>query len=180
MAPSVAPTEFMVVALLPLWGALLGCLGATAIPVYVIVLLWIVLTRVEQRLLHLSNAYLLVSVVAGLAWLRFPPAFETAVASHAAARAAMIALAWVARPAASGQPLAVSSWAAAVAIGTTVAVVFAALDYRRAIAICAGAYLVVRLVREFVYRRSGGIDSTALAATKGLTELMAVLVCSLL
>jgi hypothetical protein len=139
-----------------------------------------VLTWMEQRVLHLSNAYLLVSIVAGAVWLRFPSAAGVVVAVHAAARAAMIGLAWVARPGASGPALDITSWAALAGIGTGVVVVFMALDYRRAVAICVGGYLVVRVVRELAYRRRGGVDKTALAAAKGLTEVMAVVVCSLL
>jgi hypothetical protein len=43
-----------------------------------------------------------------------------------------------------------------------------------------GAYFVVRLVREWSYRRKGGIDNAALGAAKGLTEVLAVLICSIL
>jgi hypothetical protein len=184
MAPSVAPTELMVVALLPLWGALLGGLSAINDTPYVIVVLWIALAWAEQRVLRLSSAYLLSTVLAfvvsGAVWGRFPPTIETAMTGPAVARAAMIALAWVSRPAASGLALAISTWAALAAMGTAILIAFAALDYRRALAMGVGAYLVVRLMREWSYRRKGGIDNTSLAVAKGLTEVMCVVVGTLL
>jgi len=168
----------MVVALLPLWGALLG---AGKFPVWVLVPAWIVLARIEQRVLRLSNAYLIASVAAGAVWWGLGSrALEGAIAAHAIARASMIALAWTSRPAASGVPLAVSTWEALVAISTALLIAFVALDLRPAVAAVAAAYLVVRVVRQWFYRSKGGVDATALAIAKGSTEAAVALAATLL
>ena len=185
MAPARAPQKSMVIALLPVWGALVGAVGAQLLergtPVWVVLLAWIVCTRLEQRVLRLSNWYLLASALAaGVWWAAAPVAMGPAVTAHAAGRAAMISLAWISRPAASGSPLPVTTWGACAAIGVGGLVIFAARPIRPAVAVLAVACLVVRLVREWSYRRNGGVGQVDLAVAKGVTEVSIVVLLRLL
>ena len=179
----------MAVALFPLWGAAFSFAAVAALlwgaPVWVVLLTWVALASLEQRILRLSNAYLLGSALAAAGWwLAFPRlttcgVFVTTFPAHAAARAALVALAWVSRPAARGLAISVTSKSALAAIGIGASAALTLPD-RRTAALIVGAYLIVRLVREWSYRTKGGVDDTSLALVKGLTEIAAVLIYTFL
>ena len=185
MAPARAPQKSMVIALLPVWGALVGAVGAQLLergtPVWVVLLAWIVCTRLEQRVLRLSNWYLLASALAaGVWWAAAPFTLGSAVIAHAVARAAIISLVWISRPAASGSTLPVTTWGSCVAIAGGACAAFAVLPIRSAVSVLALACLVVRMVREWSYRRNGGVGQVDLAVAKGVTEVSIVVLLRLL
>jgi adenosylcobinamide-GDP ribazoletransferase len=103
---------------------------------------------------------------------------EVCVAAQALPRAAMVALAWVSRPAGTGLGLAFSSTlttpAALVAIAQGIAVALI-LGTRAAVAIVAGAYFIVRLARWYFYRRIGGVNGDCLGATEQILEIFVLL-----
>jgi adenosylcobinamide-GDP ribazoletransferase len=99
---------------------------------------------------------------------------EALVASQAVPRAAMVTLAWVARPVGSklGSVLAASlgSGAALAAIAQGVA---AALwcGFRPGLAILAGSAVILRLLRAWFYRRLGGVNGDCLGFTEQIFEV---------
>jgi adenosylcobinamide-GDP ribazoletransferase len=96
------------------------------------------------------------------------------LAAQAVPRAAMVALAWVSRPAGDGLGLAFSSsLTTAAAIAAIVEGVAAALltGWRPALLIVAGCYVFVRVARWYFYRRIGGVNGDCLGATEQLLEV---------
>jgi adenosylcobinamide-GDP ribazoletransferase len=103
---------------------------------------------------------------------------EICVAAQAVPRAAMVALAWVSRPAGVGLGHAFSS-----TLTTTGAVlamaqgIAAALlcGLSAAVVMIGGAYVIVRLGRWYFYRRIGGVNGDCLGATEQLLEIFVLL-----
>lgn len=174
----------------PLWGAVLGAAGAgifvavgRAIPPSLAALLtvafWTGLSgvpREDARIGAAGAAALILSVVArwqALEHLANPQVLVICIAAQAAPRAAMVALAWVSRPAGSGL-LAFSSTlttpAALAAIALGIAASFLG-GFRAGVIIIAGTYLILRLAQWHCYKRIGGINLNCLAATEQALEI---------
>ncbi len=96
------------------------------------------------------------------------------IAAHAVPRAAIVALAWVSRPAGDGLGLVFSSSLTSMAaIGAILQGVAAAMlpGWRPALLLVAGAYAIVRGARAYFYHRIGGINGDCLGATEQLLEI---------
>jgi cobalamin synthase len=103
-----------------------------------------------------------------------PRVLEMCIAAQAVPRAAMVALAWVSRPAGTGLGLALSSTLTTpIALASIAQGILAALacGLRPAVAISLGAYLVVRLARWYSYQSIGGVNSNILGATQQVLEI---------
>jgi adenosylcobinamide-GDP ribazoletransferase len=100
------------------------------------------------------------------------------VAAQAVPRAAMVALAWVSRPAGDGLALAFSSsLTTTAAVGAIAQGLAAALlpGWRPALLIVAGCYVFVRIARWYFYRRIGGVNGDCLGATEQLVEVFTLI-----
>jgi adenosylcobinamide-GDP ribazoletransferase len=100
--------------------------------------------------------------------------WEIVIASQTLPRAGMVALAWVSRPVGSGLGLAFSS--TLTTSGALIAIaqgIIAALvcGLRPGLTLIVGAYLVIRLMRDYFYRRIGGVNGDCLGATEQLLEI---------
>lgn len=99
---------------------------------------------------------------------------EIFIASQTVPRAAMVALAWVSRPAGTGLGFAFSSTlttaGALVAIIQGIAAAFLC-GLRGGIVILLAAYLLIRLARWYFYRRIGGVNGDCLGATEQILEI---------
>lgn len=96
------------------------------------------------------------------------------IAAHAVPRAAIVALAWVSRPAGDGLGLAFSSsLSTGIAVTAMLQGLVAAIlpGWRPALLILAGAYVLVRGARAYFYRRIGGVNGDCLGATEQLLEI---------
>jgi adenosylcobinamide-GDP ribazoletransferase len=100
--------------------------------------------------------------------------FEIFIAAQAVPRAAIVALAWVSRPAGTGLGLAFSSTlstpVALFAIAQGIAAAFAC-GARGGFVIIAIAYLMIRGAQFYFYRRIGGINGDCLGATEQILEI---------
>jgi adenosylcobinamide-GDP ribazoletransferase len=103
-----------------------------------------------------------------------PRVIEACIAAQAVPRAALVALAWVSRPAGAGLGLAFSSTlttsAALIALAQGI-VAAMACGLRAGLVMVVGAYLVVRLARWYFYRRIGGVNGDCLGAAEQLMEI---------
>jgi len=99
---------------------------------------------------------------------------EIFIASQTVPRVAMVALAWVSRPAGTGLGLAFSSTlstsAALLAIAQGIAAAFLC-GARAGGAIIIAAYLLIRIARWYFYRRIGGVNGDCLGATEQVLEI---------
>src|SRR5262249_36600047 len=99
---------------------------------------------------------------------------EIMIASQAVPRAAIVALAWISRPAGTGLGLAFSSTlttpAAALAILQGI-VAALACGIRPGVVILLGSYLVIRMTQSYFYKRIGGINGDCLGATEQILEI---------
>lgn len=106
--------------------------------------------------------------------LSTPRVLEVFIASQAVPRAAIVALAWVSRPAGTGLGLAFSSTlttpAALIALAQGLVAAFL-LGVRPGVAIGIGTYLIIRVARWYFYRRIGGINGDCLGATEQILEI---------
>lgn len=106
--------------------------------------------------------------------LATPRVWEVLIASQAAPRAAMVALAWIARPTGTGLGLAFSSTLstpvaiAAMAQGVAAAFLCGA---RPGVLILAGGYILIRGAQMYFYRRIGGVNGDCLGAAEQLMEI---------
>jgi adenosylcobinamide-GDP ribazoletransferase len=184
----------------PLVGAALGVAGAG---IYMIVpssygpLACVVFWAVAGRVLHegsrmtsAADAAVMCGVVARLLALHdFAGAYFTApgilvvcIAAQAVPRAAIVGLAYVSRPSGTGLGYALSSTlttpaaVAALAQGILAAFLCGA---RAGVVLIVGTFLIVRLAREFAYKRCGGVDGDCLGATEQVLEIfiLAVFAC---
>jgi adenosylcobinamide-GDP ribazoletransferase len=96
------------------------------------------------------------------------------IAAQAVPRAAMVALAWVSRPAGTGLGLAFSSTltttAAIIAIVQGIVAAFL-VGPRSGILICTVSYAAIRIARWYFYRRIGGVNGDCLGATEQVLEI---------
>lgn len=186
----------IVAALYPLWGALLG--GTDTVlwlrPFFFmpflfaagwLLIVWLLAGVAEARFLavpawrHVLGAvalspvwfYVLVNVISDRRLLL------VAVAAHSVARASVVAMAWVSRPAKEGVALCtnLNSLSAGLAIGCG-GIAALLCGIRPAVLMLLVGSLVIRLLREWYYRRLGGINATALSITQRITELSTLLI----
>jgi adenosylcobinamide-GDP ribazoletransferase len=103
-----------------------------------------------------------------------PRILEVCIVAQTVPRAAMVALAWLSRPSGDGLGLAFSSslttTGAVIAIAQGIAASFL-LGWRPGVLIVAGAYLVVRGLRAYFYKRIGGVNGDCFGATEQLLEI---------
>ncbi len=99
---------------------------------------------------------------------------EIFIAAQAVPRAAMVALAWVSRPAGSGLGLAflstLSTPIALIAIAQGIAAAFVC-GARAGFVTVAASYIVIRIAQWYFYRRIGGINGDCLGATEQILEI---------
>ena len=100
--------------------------------------------------------------------------FAAFVAAQATPRAAIVALAWVSRPAGSGLAQMFASTlttpAAVIAIAQGIAAAFAC-GLRPGLTIVLGSYLILRVAQWYFYRRIGGVNGDCLGATEQVLEI---------
>jgi adenosylcobinamide-GDP ribazoletransferase len=99
---------------------------------------------------------------------------EVCIVAQSVPRAAMVALAWLARP--SGDGLGQAFSASLTTTGSLIAIAqgliaTSLLGWRPAALIVAGAYLIVRGARTYFYKRIGGVNGDCLGATEQLLEI---------
>jgi len=106
--------------------------------------------------------------------LAFSPVLEILIAAQAVPRAAIVALAWVSRPAGTGLGQAFASTlttpAALIAIAQGILAAFAC-GLRPGLAIILGSYLILRAARWYFYRRIGGVNGDCLGAAEQFVEI---------
>ena len=128
----------------------IGAFGAVAIALSVLAR-W-------QALEHLATARVL----------------EVCIAAQAVPRAALVAMAWVSRPAGTGLGHTFShtltTTTALVAMAQGVGAAFAC-GWRAGIVMVLGSYLMIRVARWLFYRRIGGVNGDCLGATEQLLEI---------
>ena len=113
-----------------------------------------------------------------LEYLATPRVLATLIASQAVPRAAMVAMAWVSRPAGSGLGYALASTlstpaaSAAIALGAAAALL---CGWRAGFAMIAGSVLIVQASRGWFYRRLGGVNGDCLGFTEQLIEIFILL-----
>jgi adenosylcobinamide-GDP ribazoletransferase len=105
-------------------------------------------------------------------------AFEACIAAQAVPRAAMVALAWISRPAGSGlgdaftASLTTPSAMVAMIQGIAAAML---CGLRPGVVILAASYIVVRVAQWYFYRRIGGINGDCLGATEQILEILVLI-----
>jgi adenosylcobinamide-GDP ribazoletransferase len=103
-----------------------------------------------------------------------PRVIQIFIAAQAVPRAAMVALAWISRPAGDGLGFAFSSTlttpAAVIAIAQGIAAAFLC-GWRPGLVIVAVSYGAVRVARWYFYRRIGGVNGDCLGATEQILEI---------
>lgn len=179
----------------PLAGAILGAAGAAVylaasfvLPGSVAALLTVAFWTGFPGMLKGRRIFGVVAMVVSVAvrWqalehLATPRMLEACIAAQAVPRAAMVALAWVSRPAGTGPDLAFSSTLttpvalAAIAQGAVAAM---ARGLRPGLVMVAGSYLTIRMARWYCYRRIGGVNGDGLRATGQLLEIVVLALLS--
>ncbi len=110
------------------------------------------------------------------------PVFEFVailVASQAVSRAALVVMAWISRPAGIGLAFGFCSslTTSAAIVAILQGILFAFLCGARAGAIVVlGAYILIRILREWFYKRLGGITGDCLGTTSQIVECFVLLV----
>jgi adenosylcobinamide-GDP ribazoletransferase len=131
----------------------------------------------DSRIGAFGAVAILLSVLArwqALEYLATPRVLATLIASQAVPRAAIVAMAWVSRPAGSGL-----GYALALTLGTPAAVVAMALGaaaallcgWRPGLAMIAGSVLIVQASRAWFYVRLGGVNGDCLGFTEQIVEI---------
>jgi adenosylcobinamide-GDP ribazoletransferase len=124
---------------------------------------------------------ILLSVLArwqALEYLATPRVLVTLIAAQAVPRAAMVAMAWVSRPAGSGLGFALASTlstpvaVAAMAQGAAAALL---CGWRPGLAMIAVSVLIVQASRAWFYHRLGGVNGDCLGFTEQLIEIFILL-----
>jgi adenosylcobinamide-GDP ribazoletransferase len=104
-----------------------------------------------------------------------PRPLEILIAAQAVPRAAMVALAWISRPAGTGLGFEFSSTlttpVALIAIAQGIVAAFLC-GPRAGIVIVAASYAVIRVARWYFYRRIGGVNGDCLGATEQILEIV--------
>jgi adenosylcobinamide-GDP ribazoletransferase len=104
-----------------------------------------------------------------------PPTIEMFIASQTVPRAAMVALAWVSRPAGAGLGFAFSSTLSttgailAIAQGVVAAML---CGLQTGVLMIGVSYVVIRAARWYFYRRIGGVNGDCLGATEQILEIL--------
>jgi adenosylcobinamide-GDP ribazoletransferase len=188
----VSPDLGRAAAWFPLVGAVLGAAGAAVYliaPSSIAVLSCLAVWAVVGRVLHedrLSYAVVAIGVLAK--WLALenfaagPSILVVCIAAQAIPRAAIVGLSWVSRPSGTGLGYALSSTlttpaaVAALAQGVVAALLCGA---RAGVVLIVGSFLIVKLSREYFYKRHGGVNGDCLGATEQVLEVfvLAVFVC---
>ena len=174
--------------LLPLYGAALGVAGAwiyhlqglpsPATAIFIAMLWGGLALAPHQRKMGIQGWILLAAAIA----LRYmlienlagPGVLAIFIAAQTVPRAAMIAIAWVSRPAGYGIAHQFSSTLTTPAALISILIGVAAAipcGVRAAAMILVGAFLIIRVVRWFAYRYAGGVNGNLLGATQLFTEL---------
>jgi adenosylcobinamide-GDP ribazoletransferase len=131
----------------------------------------------DSRIGAFGAVMLVLSLLArwqALQMLATPRVLEAMVASQAVPRAAMVALAWFARPAGSGLGAALSSslGSGAALMAIAQGLVAAALcGWRPGLSIVLGSCAILRLAQVWFYRRLGGVNGDALGFTEQVLEV---------
>lgn len=131
----------------------------------------------DSRIGAFGAVMLVLSLLArwqALQFLATPSLFAAIVASQAVPRSAMVALAWVARPAGTGLG---ASLAATLGTGTAVFAIAQGLvaafatGWQSGLAISAGCVLLLRIVVVWFYQRLGGVNGDCLGFTEQVLEI---------
>ena len=166
----------------PIVGAMLGAAGAAIyieaspfLPSWLAALLVVAFWAAIERT-PVSFAIALSAIARWLAldYLVSDRVWEIFIAAQAVPRAAMVALAWVSRPATGGLGLAFcSTLGSAAALGAIAQGVVAALicGVRPGVAIIAGTYLAIRGVQWRSYSRAGGIGAGSLVLIEQIMQI---------
>ena len=195
----------MPVALLPLFGAALGAAGgilylaasrvlSAPAAALVAVLFWASASNAfrEDRLIgapreNLQRTGILARLLTASVWLVALPRLDVqrvllvCVAGQCVSRAAVMAVAWVSRPAAGGLELSARLRSGAVMAALAQGVLAAGLCGARAGAvILISTYLAIRAARWWLYRTRGGIDGNGISSLRLLVEMLAVLAAALI
>lgn len=176
----------------PVVGTALGAAGAgiyLIVPppfgAFACVVLWAASGRILNEGKLIYGAAILSAVARWLALENFaeaPGILVVCIAAQAIPRAAVVGMAWVSRPAGTGLDYELASTLttpmaiAAIAQGVLAAFLCGA---RAAVVLIVGSFLIAKLVREFFYKRRGGVDGDCLGVTEQLLEIfiLAVFAC---
>jgi cobalamin synthase len=174
--------------LFPLLGVALGAAGAgiyslpalpSAVAAALVAILWgaLAFAPLERRPGITGWMMFAAAVVLRALLIKEIPSLHVLVifiAAQTVSRAAMIAIAWVSRPAGYGiadeflSTMTTPAALIAISIGTVAALL---CGLRPAAMMVVGAYLIIRAARWFSYRYAGGVNANSLGATHLLTEL---------
>ena len=183
--------------MLPLWGGLLGALGAEIFlfaardlgdlaAALAATIFWIVAGLTDRLALGFARPWIL-NLGISACWIIALQHFDSsrvlgsAVTAQSISRAGAIGLAWVSRPAADGFGIAsrIDTRLAAFAIVQGLLATFIG-GVRVGLLLIAASYLVLRLMQEWCYRRRGGIDATGFGVAQTAIELLAILIWSVI
>ena len=194
MVAAIAAKELVVVALYPLFGAVVGAAGGLIFFLLPPTLnavatgFWFGVAGLKDRAC-VRPGWRLVFMRIAVAAVWFPvllplqpsEALAYGVAVHTIARAATITLVWCSRPAAAGiawpRDLRSAQAIAAAAQGLAASLL---AGPRIAIGLLLAVYLMVRTVQAWAYRRQGGVSSDTVAFTRLGGELLLLLLVALL
>jgi cobalamin synthase len=169
---------------LPLFGAALGAAGAgiywlilrsqpASLATFACVVLW----AAAGWMPHEGNfPYATVTLAALAKWLALdhfagPNLLFVCIAAQAVPRAAMVGLVWVSRPAANftlSSSLRTPAAIAALGQGILAA---SLVGLRAGVVLIVGSFLIAKLVREYFYKRWGGVNADAMGATQQFLEI---------
>lgn len=176
---------------LPLFGAALGAagagiymFGARALPAPLAALACVALWAIAGRIPHEGKFPYVTLALATLAkWLALDHfagsnLLFVCIAAQAVPRAAMVGLAWVSRPVieydgtgvgyACCSSLRTPAAIAALGQGILSASLFGA---RAGVVLIVGSFLITKLVRDYFYKRWGGVNADAMGATLQFLEI---------
>lgn len=166
----------------PLLGAALGAAGAgllmiAAIPAPLASLACVALWAIAGRIPHEGKfPYVTIALATLAKWLALAHfsgsnLFLSCIAAEAVPRAGMVGLAWVSRPAADyslSSNLRTPAAIAALSQGVLAASLF---GVRAGVVLIVASFLIAKLVREYFYKRWGGVNADAMGATQQLLEI---------
>jgi adenosylcobinamide-GDP ribazoletransferase len=171
----------------PLIGALLGAAGGglfLAIPAWMAAFLAVALWTLAAKIVREDRlglpAAIAIAVSFAVRWeaLQYVPLDRILVAciiSQTVPRAAMVALAWVSRPSVDSLGLRFSSslttTGALLAIAQGIAVSML-LGWRAGLLILAAAYLLIRWIRAYFYKRIGGVNADSFGILEQIMEVV--------
>ena len=131
----------------------------------------------DSRIGAFGAVALLLSVLArwqALQYFSGPSIVTACIAAQAVPRAAMVGLAWASRPAGDGLGYSLASTLGTA--GAALALLQGAIaafvcGWRAGAVIVLGSFVIVRLAREYFYRRIGGVNGDCLGATEQVLEI---------